>query len=34
MEQEGAPYNTKVIIKVLERKAIEINYLRKQNKFE
>jgi hypothetical protein len=31
---DGAPYNTKVVIKVLERKTIDLKFLRKQNKFD
>jgi hypothetical protein len=34
MQEEGAPYNTKVVTKVLGRKAIDLKLLRKQNKFE
>ncbi len=33
MQEERIPYNTKVVKKIIERKAIDLNFLRKQNKF-
>lgn len=34
IEEEGIPYNTKTITKVIERKTVDLKTLQKQNKFE
>jgi hypothetical protein len=34
MEEEGIPYNTKTIVKVIEKKIVDLKMLRKQKKFE
>jgi len=34
MEEEGIPYNTRVITKVIDRKTIDLKTLQRQHKFE
>lgn len=34
IEEEGIPYNTRVITKVIERKSVDLKVLQKQHKFE
>lgn len=34
IEEEGIPYNTKSVVKVIEKKTVDLKTLRKQNKFE